>query len=64
MGISNGYCVRFRPEYRNHVRSSDFVRTRTRDGRGLHILTMRDESTRCPAIDVDENSLMIGCCIA
>ena len=32
--LTDGSCVRLRPEYPNHVWSYDFVHARTRDGRG------------------------------
>lgn len=51
--LNDGSCIRLRPEHRNHVWSYDFVHSRTRDGRGLRMLTVLDEYTReCLAIDV------------
>ena len=51
--LNDGSCIRLRPEYRNHVWSYDFVHARTRDGRGIRMLTILDEYTReCLAIDV------------
>jgi transposase InsO family protein len=45
--------VRYRPEYRNHVWSYDFMVLRTRDGKVLRVLTILDEYTReCLTIDV------------
>ena len=39
--------------YRNNVWSYDFIHTRTRDGRGIRLLTILDEYTReCLSIDV------------
>ena len=51
--LNDGSCIRLRPEHRNHVWSYDFVHARTRDGRGIRMLTVLDEYTReCLAIDV------------
>jgi transposase InsO family protein len=51
--LSDGSCVRLRPERRNQVGSYDFVSTRTSDGLPLRLLTILDEHTReCLAIDV------------
>jgi putative transposase len=51
--LNDGSCVRLRPMHRNHVWAYDFVHDRTRDGRGLRMLTIMDEYTReCLAIDV------------
>jgi putative transposase len=51
--LNDGSCIRLRPEHKNHVWSYDFVYDRTRDGRGLRLLTILDEYSReCLAIDV------------
>jgi len=51
--LTDGSCLRMRPEHRNHVWSYDFVADRTVDGRPLKMLTILDEYTReCLAIDV------------
>ena len=51
--LTDGSCLRMRPEHRNHVWSYDFVSDRTVDGRPLKMLTVIDEYTReCLAIDV------------
>ncbi len=51
--LTNGSCVRRRPEYPNHVWAYDFVMERTRDGRPLKMLTVVDEYTReCLALAV------------
>ena len=51
--LNDGSCIRLRPEHRNHVWSYDFVHARTRDGKGIRMLTVLDEYTReCLAIDV------------
>ena len=43
----------FRPQFKDHVWSYDFVATRTEDGRPLRILTLLDEYTReCLALKV------------
>lgn len=52
--LSDGSCIRLRPEYRDHVWSYDFVHERTHDGRPLRMLTIIDEYTReCLAIRVE-----------
>jgi transposase InsO family protein len=51
--LTDGSCLRMRPERRNHVWSYDFVSDRTVDGRPLKMLTVIDEYTReCLTIDV------------
>ncbi len=51
--LSDGSCIRLRPEHRDHVWSYDFVFDRTHDGRPLRMLTIIDEYTReCLAIEV------------
>lgn len=51
--LTDGSCIRRRPEYRNHVWSYDFVADQTHDGRRLRLLTLIDEYTReCLAIEV------------
>jgi len=52
--LTDGSCLRLRPEYPNHVWSYDFVYERTHDGRPLRLLAILDEYTReCLAISVD-----------
>ncbi len=49
--MSDGSCIRLRPERRNHVWSYDFVEAQTHDGRKVRLLTLIDEFTReCLAI--------------
>ena len=51
--LSDGSCVRLRPERPDHVWAYDFVEDRTRDGRKLRMLNVVDEFTReCLAIRV------------
>ena len=51
--LTDGSCIRLRPEYETHVWSYDFVHYRTHEGRPLKILTVLDEFTReCLAIRV------------
>ena len=51
--LTDGSCIRLRPEEPNHVWSYDFVHGRTHDGRSLRLLTLIDEFTRrCLAIRV------------
>jgi len=52
--LNDGSCIRLRPERPNHVRSYDFVESRTHDGRRFRMLNLIDEFTReCPAIRID-----------
>ena len=44
--LNDGSCVRLRPEWKDHVWAYDFVQTRTRNGRGMRLLTVMDEYTR------------------
>ena len=51
--LTDGSCLRMKPERPNHVWSYDFIADRTVDGRPLKMLTILDEYTReCLAIDV------------
>jgi transposase InsO family protein len=51
--LTDGSCVRHRPQHRNHVWSYDFVMDRTHNGRPIRMLTVIDEHTwECLAIDV------------
>ena len=51
--LTDGSCVRLRPQRVNHVWSYDFVSTRTHDGRTVRLLTLIDEHTReCLALRV------------
>src|SRR5215213_1273379 len=54
--LTDGSCIRLRPEYCNHVWSYDFVEDRTHDGRKFRMLNVIDEFTHeCLAIRVDRN---------
>jgi len=44
--LNDGGCVRLRPTHGDHVWSYDFIHDRTRDGRGIKILTVIDEYAR------------------
>ena len=44
--LTDGSCIRLRPEHRNHVWSYDFVEDRTHDGRKFRMLNIIDEFTR------------------
>ena len=44
--LNDGSCVRFRPEYRDHVWSYDFVHHRTDDGKVFRALNILDEHSR------------------
>ena len=51
--LSDGSCIRLRPEHKNHVWAYDIVSETTSDGRKLRLLTVIDEYTReCLAIRV------------
>ncbi len=52
--LTDGSCVRLRPERPNHVWSYDFVEDRTHNGRKFRMLNVIDEFTReCLPIRVD-----------
>ena len=52
--LTDGSCIRLRPQHKDHVWSYDFVVARTSDGRAFRILTILDEYTReCLAIRVE-----------
>lgn len=44
--LSDGSCVRLRPEHANHVWSYDFVSVHTHDGRKARLLNLIDEYSR------------------
>jgi putative transposase len=51
--LTDGSCIRLRPEHQNHVWAYDFLADRTHDGRAFRLLTIVDECTReCLAIVV------------
>ena len=51
--LTDGSCIRLRPQHKNHVWAYDFVSETTHDGRKFRILTVLDEYTReCLAIRV------------
>ena len=53
MWLTDGSCIRLRPQHRNHVWSYDFVEDRTHDGRKVRMLNVIDEFTHeCLAIRV------------
>jgi transposase InsO family protein len=52
--LSDGSCVRLRPEYKDHVWSYDFMEERTANGRKFRTLNIIDEFSReCLAIRVN-----------
>ncbi len=52
--LTDGSCIRLRPQHPNHVWSYDFVEDRTHDGRKFRMLNLIDEFTHeCLAIRVD-----------
>ena len=44
--LTDGSCVRLRPQHANHVWSYDFVSGKTHDGRTVRLLNLIDEHTR------------------
>ena len=49
--LNDGFCIRLRPQFKDHVWSYDFVIARTDEGRAFRILNIIDEYTReCLAI--------------
>jgi putative transposase len=51
--LTDGSCIRLRPEYPGRVWAYDFVEARTHDSRKFRILTIIDEASReCPAVVV------------
>ena len=51
--LSDGSCIRLRPEHRDHVWSYDFMTARTSEGRAFRILAILDEYSReCLALRV------------
>ena len=54
--LADGSCIRLWPTHKDHVWSYDFIHDRTRDGRGVRILTVLDEYTReCLALKAARN---------
>jgi transposase InsO family protein len=52
--LSDGSCIRLRPEHKDHVWSYDFVEDRTANGKKFRTLNIIDEYTReCLQIKVD-----------
>jgi len=52
--LTDGSCMRLRPEHPNHVWSYDFVEDRTHDGRKYRMLNVLDEFTHeCLAIRIN-----------
>lgn len=52
--LTDGSCVRLRPEYPNHVWAYDFMHACTHDGKAFRLLTILDEYTReCLGIVVE-----------
>ena len=51
--LTDGSCIRLRPEYRNHVWSYDFVHCRTDAGKVFRTLSILDEFSReCLSVTV------------
>ncbi len=44
--LTDGSCIRLRPEHKDHVWSYDLMMERTAEGRAFRILTLIDEYTR------------------
>src|SRR5262249_17240118 len=54
--LTNGSCIRLRPEQRNHVWSYDFVEDRTHDGPKYRMLNVLDEFSHEPGLRLyDQN---------
>jgi transposase InsO family protein len=54
--LTDGSCIRLRPQHKDHVWSYDFVKSRISDGRSFRILTLIDEYTReCLAMLVNRS---------
>ena len=54
--LNDGSCIRLRPAWKNHVWAYDFMQIRTQDGRGVRLLTVKDEYTReCLAIRAERH---------
>jgi transposase InsO family protein len=52
--LTDGSCLRLRPQHKNHVWSYDFIEDRTHDGRKYRMLNVIDEFTHeCLAIRID-----------
>jgi putative transposase len=52
--LTDGSCLRLRPQHKNHVWSYDFIEDRTHDGRRYRMLNVIDEVTHeCLAIRID-----------
>ena len=65
--LNDGFCIRLRPEYPNHVWPYDFVADGTHDGRSLGVLAVIEEYTGyCLAIVVARrlNSNDVVSCLA
>lgn len=59
--LTDGSCIRLRPEHPNHVWSYDFVEAQTHDGRKLRLMTLIDAFTRaCLAIRVARRINSLG----
>jgi putative transposase len=55
--LTDGSCLRLRPQHKNHVWSYDFMEDRTHDGRRYRMLNVIDEFTHeCLAIRIDRSS--------
>ena len=44
--LTDGSCIRLRPEYKDHVWNYDLMMARTAEGKAFRILTLIDEYTR------------------
>jgi|SRR5262245_30947232 len=63
--LTDGSCLRLRPEHTNHVWSYDFVEDRTHDGRKYRMLNVIDEFTHeCLAIRINRKlkAIDVGLC--
>ena len=54
--LTDGSCIRLRPDYKHHVWSYDFMFDKTTDGRDVKLLNIIDEHSReCLSIDVERS---------
>ena len=55
--LTDGSCIRRKPEYKDHVWSYDFMAERTAEGRAFRILTIIDEYTRECLVTLSERRI-------
>jgi transposase InsO family protein len=55
--LNDGSCIRLRPEHKDHVWSSDFVKEHTENGKAFRVLNIIDEYTRECLVTVVDRSI-------